>query len=68
MATDKGTVHQGPQPGVGRRFEIEQRVFLGQVEGRGMRLRRRQADLLARCDMQDVAAETLVAEQGADIL
>ena len=56
------------QPRVGRRLEREQRVFFGQVEGRDVLLGRRPAQFLAGRDMQDLAAEPLVAEEGAHIL
>ncbi len=54
--------------GVGRRLEGEQREFLGLVEGGDMRLGRRHAELFAAHQVQDLAAEALVAEEGAHVL
>ena len=67
IARHEGPVDQGPEPRVGRRLEIEQRMFLGQVEGGEMRLRFGQAELLARRDVQDLPSEPLVAQQRVDL-
>ena len=68
MPRHESPVHQRAQPRVGRCLEVEQRVLLGQIERRGVRLRLGHAQLLARRHMQNFPAEALVPKQGIHIL
>ena len=62
----ESTVHQRPQPRMGRRLQVQQRKFLCQIEVRHMRLGLGQPDLFAARYMQDIPPEPPVAQQGAD--
>jgi hypothetical protein len=71
LARQEGAVDEAaepPQPGVDGRLEFQQRMRFEVVEGLEMRGRCGPAQLLARCHMQDLAAEAAVPQKGVHIL
>ena len=63
LPRDESAVDQRAEPRVHRRLAGDHRQIVDVVEGPHMLRRLRDPDLLASCDMQDLAAEAAVAEE-----
>ena len=67
LAGNEGAVHERAQPRMDGRLDLEQRKLHHGTIGFEMRLGRGPAKFLARRDMQDLASEAAVPQQGRDI-